>query len=150
VHSILGPKAPVRSRDEADFTEQFAQDNARLERLTGIPVEPFGYLSAVEQAHHIVAQGLNDVFSVRSRAILEELGIELHEAVNGARLPIGFHQGAGLHKAKWTEQTWLRIEAARKGGATAVRNELAKMGQELEKAGKKVMCIGSRIARESC
>jgi hypothetical protein len=49
VHSILGPKAPVRSRDEADFTEQFAQDHARLERLAGIPVEPFGYLSAVER-----------------------------------------------------------------------------------------------------
>jgi hypothetical protein len=77
-----------------------------------------------EEAHHIVAEGLEAFQGARD--ILEKLGIGLQEAVNGAKLDQQFHRGVGsiVHSPAAARALTDRIAKAAKDGADAVRREL--------------------------
>ena len=94
-----------------------------------------GAIKGLEDAHHIVAQGAMNEFSVASRAILEKAGIGIHDAVNGVALPSAFHDA--LHTMNYYESVAGRVTAAYKAGGTdAVKAELSKIGAELKQAAK--------------
>lgn len=71
-----------------------------------------------------------------AQAILEEHGISVHNAANGARVPGGAH--AGMHTGSYYGQINARIRAASAGGRQAILAELRKIGQEIEEATRKI------------
>jgi A nuclease family of the HNH/ENDO VII superfamily with conserved AHH len=99
-------------------------------------------------AHHIVAEGLTDQFSVRSRALLERHNIGINEAVNGAVVRRDYHQ-SGLHNPSSTQAVFERLQAASKGGEAALRKELGAMKKELQRASRQFGCTGTR-RRNAC
>ena len=108
-----------------------------------------GALKGLEEAHHIVAQGANNRFAIGARAILQKVGIGIHDAVNGVALPEAFHQG--LHTLRNYRSVFNRLNTAFKsGGADAVRAELGKIGAEAREAAIKAACAaptGTRITK---
>jgi hypothetical protein len=98
-----------------------------------------------DEAHYIVAEELAAFRGARD--ILEELGIDLHESVNGAKLDEQFHRASGsiAHSAATAKTVAERISRAAKAGADAVRAELQKIGKQLERAGKECKKTGTHI-----
>lgn len=106
-------------------------------------------LKGIEHAHHIVAKGAMNDFAKQARAVLEQAKIGIDDAINGVALPKAFH--SGLHTLDNYRNVANRLTTAfEKGGATAARTELGKIGSELEKAAKKAACVpetGTRISK---
>ncbi len=105
-----------------------AVDIYRGSRLARAMVaEGRGVIKGVQDAHHIVAK--NAVGADAARAVLKYFGIGVDEAVNGVALNRAAHQG--VHTADYYARTNRRLEAAKKAGEVAVRQELRTIGAEL-------------------
>jgi RHS repeat-associated protein len=88
-----------------------------------------------EEAHHIVAQA--DKRAAGSRDILDRNKIDVHSADNGAAMAKQDHHG--IHTTKYHENIKERLTEAESRGTCVfscqreVKNELQKIGKELEK-----------------
>jgi hypothetical protein len=89
-----------------------------------------------DEAHHIVAEGVKAFEGARE--LLKDLKISLQDAANGAKLDEQFHRGVGsvVHSAEAAKAITERLVKSAKNGADAVRDELRKIGKEIEKAAK--------------
>ncbi len=86
-----------------------------------------GVIKGEQEAHHIVAQGSR--FAKESRDIIEEVGIKVHDAINGAAMAKSAHKG--VHTKEYYEGIETKLKAVR-GSREGIENVLNQTRKRLE------------------
>jgi hypothetical protein len=136
-------RTPVRSAADLNLLSRDAEILANNMEKAGLGKKPDGYA-----AHHMVPRDLEKFPAAKNaRKLLEDLGLDTNEAVNGVYLPQTKTAAAGTsaqyHPSTHTKQYFINVNkrlefAAKEGGTTlegqrqAVIEELADIRKQLE------------------